>query len=94
MFTKFKLFVNSLIPIILSWIIVDLWGRVLDSFTYSYLKCDRNNFKYPLILALLVTFVLVCYIFILNMKDDDECEDVRSNVVDHTSFSLVSLAGG
>jgi len=56
-------FIEILLVIIFLWILVDLYGKALNTFTYSYLKLDPENAWHAFIIALTVTGIVLAFLF-------------------------------
>jgi len=81
------LFVKALIAIILGSVLVNLWIRVINNFTYHTLKLSPDSTTWAIIIALIATSFLVIYvIFIL---DNDTSVQVRHTL---TGVAFTSTA--
>lgn len=56
-------FIEILMLVVFLWILVDLYGKALNTFTYSYLKLDPENAWHAFIIALTVTAIILAFIF-------------------------------
>lgn len=54
--------------IILSWILIDLWLRVIDVYYFEYFNFDDKHHTHVLILAVFFTIILFVYIYVVNQK--------------------------
>lgn len=51
--------------VIFSWILISLWGKWLDNFTFKTLGLDEKSTIHTFIVALTVTFILIaCIVFL------------------------------
>lgn len=57
-------FVEMVFGIVLGWIIVTLWQRCLDNFTFNYLGLNRASTYQTGIIAFTFTILFVSFIFI------------------------------
>ena len=60
-------FVIILIIVIVSWILVELWKKVIDNFAYNTLGMDKNSTVHSLIVAVTITLIFV--VVVIFMKD-------------------------
>ena len=51
--------------IIMSWVLVDLWGRWFNNFTFNTLKLDPKSSYHTFIIALAATIIIVAVIIYL-----------------------------
>lgn len=51
--------------IIMSWVLVDLWGRWFNNFTFNTLKLDPRSSYHTFIIALAATIIIVAVIIFL-----------------------------
>lgn len=59
-------YTELIITIIVSWILIALWQRVVDNFTYGYLGLNQNSVFHSAIVALVVTIIFFAYIFLFH----------------------------
>lgn len=86
-------FVLALIAILIGSVLVNLWIRVINNFTYQTLGLNQDSTIWALIIALVMTTVLVVYIIIV-LDDDTGCA-VKQNMTG-VSFagSAAAITGG
>ena len=66
------IFTIIFLAIIIGWIIIALWTRVLDNFTYGYLGLNQNSTWNSLLIALAVT---IFFIVLIRTVDHFEIAD-------------------
>lgn len=71
-------FVLALVAILLGSVLVNLWIRVINNFTYQTLGLSPDSTIWALIIALTMTTILVVYIIIV-LDDDTGCA-VKQNI--------------
>ncbi len=72
------LFIWIFFIFIFSWILVELWTRWLDNFTYITLKLDKNSPMHTFVIALVVSAFIITMIIYLKTCN---C-DVQSSIFD------------
>lgn len=60
-------FIQVLFAVIVGWILVNLWQRVLDNFTFKTLKLNENSLYHTGIIA--ITFTVIFFIFLYLFND-------------------------
>jgi cytochrome c biogenesis protein CcdA len=78
-------FVLALVAILLGAVLVNLWIRVINNFTYHTLKLNPDSSIWALIIALIFTGILVLYIALV--LDSDTSNAVKQNI---TGVSFVA----
>lgn len=71
-------FVLALVAILLGSVLVNLWIRVINNFTYHTLKLNPDSTTWAFIIALLATGVLVLYVALV--LDDDTSNSVKQSI--------------
>ena len=71
-------FVLALVAILLGSVLVNLWIRVINNFTYHTLGLSPDSTIWALIIALTATGLLVLYVAIV--LDDDTSKAVKQNI--------------
>lgn len=62
--TQELVFFWAFILVIFSWVLIDLWGRWINNFTFEYLGLNSKSSYHTFIIALAMTCILVvCFIF-------------------------------
>lgn len=56
-----------LTAIVIGWILVAIWQRVLDNLAYNYLGMDKSSTYDTVIVALTITISFVIYITMFNL---------------------------
>lgn len=56
-------FVEVLLAIILGWILVDLWQRCIDNFTFNTLKLNKNSTYHTFVIAAIATTIFLVFTF-------------------------------
>lgn len=82
-------FVKALVAILLGSVLVNLWIRVINNFTYHTLKLNPDSFVWATVIALVCTGFLVLYIAVI--LDEDTSVQVRQTM---TGVAFVSTAAG
>lgn len=52
--------------IIIGWIIVALWNRVVDNFTYNNLKMDKNSAWDTFLIAIGITIFFIAFVWVID----------------------------
>ena len=76
-------FLIILLAIVVGWILVALWTRVIDNFTYIVLGLDERSAWHAMIVALTVTFIFVIAIGLIdqyNLVPGGVTPDIESQV--------------
>ena len=58
-------FLEVLIAIVISWIIIDLWLRVIENFAYRTIGLSEKSTIHTLVVALAVTIIFITFVFSL-----------------------------
>jgi hypothetical protein len=86
------LFVTALIAILLGSVLVNLWIRVINNFTYHTLKLNPDSTVWAIVIALIATGILVIYvIFVL---DSDTSKQIRRTLTGVTFGASANSANG
>lgn len=56
-------FLEVLMAIIIGWMLVTLWQRVLDNFTFQTLGLKQNSTYHTLIVAIAATIIFIAFVF-------------------------------
>lgn len=72
-------FVEMIFAIVLSWVIVTLWQRCLDNFTFNTLGLNRASSYQTGVIALSMTILFIAFIFIFENLVGDVIESSVSN---------------
>ena len=64
--SDFRRFIKLFPAIILGWIVIDLWGQVIESFMYSYMGYQKNSVTHSIIIAIIVSLILLFYVYYTN----------------------------
>ncbi len=56
-----------LMAVVIGWILVAIWQRVLDNLAYNYLGMDKSSTYDTVIVALTITITFVIYITMFNL---------------------------
>ena len=70
-------FLGILIIVIISWILIELWGTVLKNFVYGTLGLDENSTVHTLIVALTVSIIFLIILAFI----EDEGENLKSKIM-------------
>lgn len=57
-------FLEVLFVIVIGWILVALWQRALDNFTFQTLKMQRDSTYHTIIIALTMTLLFIIFVFL------------------------------
>ena len=79
-YVKDLTYIEMLVVIILGWILVALWQRCIDNFTFNSLKLNKDSTYHTFIIALVSTIIFISFVF--------SFEDVVGN------FAESQAAGG
>ena len=80
--TEFSSFVRLLPSVIVAWILITLWLRVIDNLTYKIICARKESLLHTTIIAMVATGVLLLYMYY--SKDvtagvDDAVSDLAIN---------------
>lgn len=64
-------FIEAMLAIIIAWILVALWQRVIDNFAYNRLGLDHNSTFHAFIVALVATVILISFTFSVSDASTD-----------------------
>lgn len=73
--------------ILFSWIMIDLWGRVLDNLSYGTLGLNQNSTYHSLIVA--VTVTLIFFVTIIYLGDTGK--KIKENMTGITAVKPVTV---
>ena len=65
-YVKDLTFIDILIVIIFSWVLVNLWQRWIDNFTFGTLKLKKESTYHTFVIALVCTVVFIVFVFSFN----------------------------
>ena len=71
-------FVKALVAVIIGAVLVNLWIRVINNFTYHTLKLSSDSTFWAIMIALITTGLLVIYIIFI-LDDDTSCQ-IKQNI--------------
>lgn len=57
-------FIELLFVIVIGWMLVALWQRALDNFTFQTLGMQRDSTYHTIIIALTVTLLFIIFVFL------------------------------
>jgi hypothetical protein len=80
-------FVKALVAVIIGAVLVNLWIRVINNFTYHTLKLSPDSTFWAIMIALITTGLLVIYIIFI-LDDDTSCQ-IKQNI---TGVSFTAAA--
>ena len=92
--THQTIFTVIFLAIVIGWIIIALWTRVLDNFTYGVLKLEDSSTWDTLLIALVITIIFISLIWVVDEYEittsplEEEIESEESPVDDLKSISL------
>lgn len=69
-----------LLAIILSWVLVRLWGRVIDAIFYNYFKWNSTSVSATSFVAILFTGILLFMIYVPGKTSDTIKESMKIQV--------------
>jgi hypothetical protein len=82
-------FVKALVAVLLGAVLVNLWIRVINNFTYHTLNLSPDSTFWAIIIALFCTGLLIIYIiFIL---DEDTSLQIRQNMTGVTYATITGI---
>lgn len=61
-------FILLFIVIIFSWIIISLWGKVIDNFSYITMGMERQSTWNAFIIAMIVTIIFILIVYYMGEK--------------------------
>lgn len=64
-----EVFAIIFLAIIIGWIIVALWTRVLDNVTYSLMDLDKNSTWDTFLIAISVSFFFLAFVWVIDKYD-------------------------
>lgn len=79
-------FLEVMIAIVVSWIIIDLWLRVIENFAYRTIGLSEKSTIHTLIVALVVTIIFIAFVF--------SVPDSITDLIIGESYSEEDLYGG
>lgn len=56
-------FIDVLLVIIVGWVLVALWSRVVDNITFNYLKLNKDSVYHTLLIAIVTTAIFLVFVF-------------------------------
>lgn len=74
-------FIEVLFIIVVGWILVALWQRVIDNFTFQTLKLRRESTYDTIIIALTVTLLFIIFVFLYQGMFSDILETDTANAL-------------
>ena len=80
-------FVKALVAVIIGAVLVNLWIRVINNFTYHTLKLNPDSTFWAIMIALITTGLLVIYIIFI-LDEDTSCQ-IKQNI---TGVSFTAAA--
>lgn len=81
-------FVTFLIAVIISWILVDLWTKVIDNLAYVTFNMKSNSTLHSFIVAGVCTLIFLSYILIIEPVGSD----IRFQMVGSGAVGVASMA--
>lgn len=69
-------FIYIFLIVLTSWILIDLWGHVINNLCYETLGMNKNSTIHALIIATTITIIFVVVIIYL----DDEGEQIKKDI--------------
>jgi TRAP-type C4-dicarboxylate transport system permease small subunit len=57
-------FIELLFVIVIGWMLVALWQRALDNFTFQTLGMQRDSTYHTIVIALTVTLLFIIFVFL------------------------------
>lgn len=78
-------FVSILIIVIISWILIELWLKVLENFAYNTLGMNSSSTWHSLIIAVTITLIFILILEFMeedgtNIKNNVSCVNTAHNV--------------
>ena len=67
-------FVEVLFVIVIGWMLVALWQRSLDNFTFNTIGLSRDSTLHTTVIAVVVTIIFVSFVFIFDSIFGDVLE--------------------
>ena len=64
-------FIEALLAVILAWVLVALWERVIENFAFGTLGLDPESSFHALIVAVVATIIFVAFTFSINNVVED-----------------------
>lgn len=65
-FMKDTSFIEVLFVIVIGWMLVALWQRSLDNFTFNTIGLSRDSTLHTTVIAVVVTIIFVSFVFIFD----------------------------
>jgi hypothetical protein len=85
-------FVVFLIAVIMSWILVDVWTKVIDNLAYVTFKLNANSTWHSFIVASICTLVFLAYILVAEPAGGDVKLQILGSTTVSTLEPLSSVA--
>lgn len=63
-------FTQLLAAVLIGWILVELWVRAIDNFTFNCLGLDRNSPMQTFLIALILTGLFIGYVMMIGDDED------------------------
>jgi len=83
-------FVQLLAAILIGWILVDLWVRVIENLAYRTMGLDIDSTYHTFLVAVAVTLLFVLYVRLFN----DDKGQMAEGVAQEQIMPLVSVTAG
>jgi glycerol uptake facilitator-like aquaporin len=80
-------FVKALVAVIIGAVLVNLWIRVINNFTYYTLKLSPDSTFWAIMIALIMTGLLIIYIIFI-LDEDTSCQ-IKQNITG-VSFTVAA----
>ncbi len=61
-----QVFLVVFLAIVIGWIIIALWTRTLDNFTYNYLRMNDHSTWDTLLIAIAITLIFITIVWIVD----------------------------
>jgi hypothetical protein len=90
--SSWGVFIAALFAVLLGSILVNLWIRVLNNFTYQTLGLNPDSTLWSLLIALCASGILVLYIFVV--LDDDTSAKIQQKVTGVAFGAASNAANG
>ena len=75
--------------IIFSWILIDLYGKVINNYVYITLGMDENSTWNALILAVGITIIFFLFVYFLGDKCKKKIIDISPDIITPSENDLV-----
>lgn len=84
------LFIWIFLIIIFSWLLIDIWGRFFNNFTFTTLKLDEKSSTHTFFIAIILTAIIITMIIYLKYNHCN-IENAIFNINDNSDNNSISF---